>query len=348
MLQRFAELRARRPAKPVLVVGATGQLGTAFVRHAVETGLPVRALVRHGSRHEHLAIPGVELAFGDLRDQDSIERACDGVGAVIATATVICPTRPYNFEEDERLGYQHLASACAKQRVSQLLFVSATIPFHDEFLRRVPTVRMKQACEEIVRNSGVPYTILRCTPFMDNYFALIGSTIPLRFETAATLERTRGVSGLLRKLIGNTIDQFGVAHVPGPRTARHAFVAIADVAKSLLNAIGHPDAYDTTLDVTGPENLSWTDVCDIYADLLGRRVFVMETPAPFLKRLSRVLQALSPAFSNQVGLLWILSAIEMTVESTSPVNQLGVTLTHARHYLESKLNQSAESQPHSN
>ena len=42
----------------ILVVGATGQLGTAVVRRLTE-GQPVRAFVRRGSRHEHLHAMGV-------------------------------------------------------------------------------------------------------------------------------------------------------------------------------------------------------------------------------------------------------------------------------------------------
>ena len=64
------------PDGPVLIVGATGQLGTAVLRRLVKSGRPVRALVRRSSPHGHLAGPGVEIAFGDLRDAPSLEAAC--------------------------------------------------------------------------------------------------------------------------------------------------------------------------------------------------------------------------------------------------------------------------------
>jgi hypothetical protein len=52
---------------PILVVGATGQLGTAAIDRLVGRGHVVRALVRPGSPRE-FPPNGVELAFGDLRD----------------------------------------------------------------------------------------------------------------------------------------------------------------------------------------------------------------------------------------------------------------------------------------
>ena len=61
--------------RPVLVVGATGQLGTRVVNQLVALQRPVRALVRLRSRHEHLRLTGVELVKGDLTDAASIDAA---------------------------------------------------------------------------------------------------------------------------------------------------------------------------------------------------------------------------------------------------------------------------------
>lgn len=73
----------------ILVVGATGQLGTAVVRKLVAAGRPVRAFVRQDSHHAHLAGLPVELAVGDLRNFASVAAACTGVDAVIATANSV-------------------------------------------------------------------------------------------------------------------------------------------------------------------------------------------------------------------------------------------------------------------
>ena len=56
----------------ILVVGATGQLGTAVVSKLVERGTSVRGLARPTSGYQHLECEGVELAFGDLRDEASL------------------------------------------------------------------------------------------------------------------------------------------------------------------------------------------------------------------------------------------------------------------------------------
>ncbi|MFC6726676.1 SDR family oxidoreductase, partial [Halobium palmae] len=66
-----------------LVVGATGQLGSAVVRKLALDDVPVRAFVRPDSQYDHLTrFDGVEVAYGDLRDEGSVDRALDGVDGV--------------------------------------------------------------------------------------------------------------------------------------------------------------------------------------------------------------------------------------------------------------------------
>lgn len=74
----------------ILVVGATGLLGTEICRRLAKQGERVRALVRTTSSPEKVASLekcGVELYVGDLKDADSLVTACNSVNAVISTAS---------------------------------------------------------------------------------------------------------------------------------------------------------------------------------------------------------------------------------------------------------------------
>ena len=88
---------------PVLVVGATGQLGTAVVDRLAKARVRVRALVRPTSPRE-FATEGVELAFGDLREPESLVAACQGMATVVATANAVVPRVPGTFDEVEDTG----------------------------------------------------------------------------------------------------------------------------------------------------------------------------------------------------------------------------------------------------
>src|SRR4029077_15244958 len=155
-----------------LVVGATGQLGTAIVGELERREQPVRALVRWGSDSDHLDPAWVEMVPGDLRDAESIDRACKGGAAIPATAGAVFPRRGYSFAEDEGRGYANLLTAARRHGIERIVFVS--VPIKQPYERGIPTFRMKRLIEAEIRDSGIPNTIFRSALFMDDYFALMG------------------------------------------------------------------------------------------------------------------------------------------------------------------------------
>jgi len=322
--------------KRILVVGATGQLGSEVVRQAVEAGYLVRALARHGSNHRHLRRPGVEIVFGDLRDAASLDAAVVGITDVVATATVIFPRGPYSFDQDEGQGYRNLVSACVKAGTEHFTFVSV-LPLKPGYFEAVPFLRMKTAGEELLRTSGLPHTVLRCAPFMDEYFAIMGSEIPLSGEVAASLNRCTGAARLMRRLGGRTIETLGLAFAPGPKTSRHAFVAVRDVAAFAVAAVGTSDGRTHTIDVAGPETLSWQDIADLYARLLKRRVRLISCPAWAFRLLARLSRPFSEALSNQMAVLWVLGENDTCVDARAEADRFGVCMTTAESYLTKKV-----------
>ena len=75
-----------------LVTGAAGFTGGYLVRHLVDQGIPVRAMVRDRSRSADLeALGGVDLVEGDLTDPESlavtVEENEDEVDANFAVTT---------------------------------------------------------------------------------------------------------------------------------------------------------------------------------------------------------------------------------------------------------------------
>ena len=111
----------------ILIVGATGQLGTLLVRRLAAKGEKVRAFVRPTSRSEHLKGPNVELAFGDLRDAASLDAACVGADVIIATANTVAPSSSYSFEEVEAQGYRNLLASAKRAGVRQFIFMSVLV-----------------------------------------------------------------------------------------------------------------------------------------------------------------------------------------------------------------------------
>src|SRR5215207_8959793 len=110
----------------ILVVGATGQLGSLVVRTLREQGRPVRALVRSPDRAGPVSGIGAELVPGDLRDPTSLAAALDGVEAVVATANSIAPSHREDSPGALAVGYTELISRAADAGVRR--FVLASVP----------------------------------------------------------------------------------------------------------------------------------------------------------------------------------------------------------------------------
>src|SRR5437867_2203200 len=190
----------------ILVVGASGQLGTAVIKRLASAQQPesIRAFVRPTSQTQHLHMPNVELAYGDLRNPASLDAACTGADVVIATANTVAPRGRYTFDSVEGDGYRNLVGAAKRHGVKQLIFMSAPVTPNDD---AVPTLRYKRRNEKLIIGSGVPYTILRGSLFMDDWFALMGSSIPLRGAESATLERPFWFSRAFMKGTGHLVER---------------------------------------------------------------------------------------------------------------------------------------------
>ena len=57
----------------ILIVGATGQLGSLITRRLLAKGQSVRILAREGSDYQALADAGAQVAIGDLKSRASLE-----------------------------------------------------------------------------------------------------------------------------------------------------------------------------------------------------------------------------------------------------------------------------------
>ncbi len=75
------------PGSRVLVTGATGFTGGHLARRLAADGLTVRALVRN-PHVAAAALPGIELAAGDLTDTQSLARAVKGIDVVYNIAAL--------------------------------------------------------------------------------------------------------------------------------------------------------------------------------------------------------------------------------------------------------------------
>ena len=304
----------------ILVVGATGQLGSLVVRRLRAEGEQVRAMVRDPASATDLEATGAELAVADLGRPGTLDGALEGVDAVVATANAIAPIRRTDSAAIVDAGYAELVRRAERAGVRR--FVLASVP-ETPLDQNVPVARSKRRTEQLLAASVLSWLSLRMPPFSEIWLALVGSEIPLRGEDRTTLTRAYPTLRRFRRVTGRTIDRHGVMVVPGPPSARQAFLSVHDAAAGLAGAVREGTG-EGPVDLGGPESLSWTDVADIYARILGRRVRVVSQPAGLFAVGQRVLTPVAPALAGVMGLNRLIATSETDWDTSHTAARLGL------------------------
>jgi uncharacterized protein YbjT (DUF2867 family) len=140
----------------ILIVGATGLVGSATVRHLTACGVPVRALVRSAEKAATLANPGVEAMVGDLEQSVSLDTALDGV----TRALLISPLHP------RQVAWQgNFVEAARRTGVVHIVKLSGLGTAPDSPLR---SGRWHAQTERHIADAGLPFTYLHPPFFMQN------------------------------------------------------------------------------------------------------------------------------------------------------------------------------------
>ena len=224
----------------VLVVGATGLVGSEVCGKLARRAEKVRALVRATSSKDKIAAlqaSGVELCVGDLKDPDSVAAACRGVDAVISTASATSSRQPGDsIESVDAAGQLNLVNAAKSCNVERFVFVS---------FRRSPAIACplgdaKEAVEKAI--ATLNFTIIQASWFMEVWLSPA-----LGFDHANA-----------------------TARIYGPGTAPISWVSFRDVALMCAVALRHPSAERRAIEFGGPEALSPLEVVSRFEEIGGR------------------------------------------------------------------------------
>ncbi|MFM1843239.1 MAG: hypothetical protein RLZZ490_1981, partial [Cyanobacteriota bacterium] len=147
----------------VLVVGATGETGKRVVQTLVDRQIAVRALVRDYDSATATLPLETEIMVGDLLQPDSLKAAIANCNVVISAAGARPSLDLAGPFKVDYLGTRNLVDVAKANGVEQFVLVSSLCVsnfFHPLNLFGLILV-WKQWGENYLRESGVPYTIVR-------------------------------------------------------------------------------------------------------------------------------------------------------------------------------------------
>ena len=261
----------------VVVTGANGALGRVLLERALaRPGVELVALVRSARAETQLAArrdARTSVRRVDWNDAEGLREACTGAQGVVHLAGVLVPTREEGYAGANVGTARAIAAAAASGRAQKLVLVSAVGADPGS-----PNAyyRSKGEAEAVVRESGCPYTIVRC-PLLLACDSLGAHALARQSERPLAL--------LLDG--GENLEQ--------PADAR-------DVADAALNAALDPDcARGAVLDLVGPESLRRRELIARCARLRGRSPRVIPVPAAALRIVCGLRERwLGPGFSPDV------------------------------------------------
>ncbi len=137
----------------ILVTGATGNTGSGLVPTLLAAGARVRALVHSPAKAEALRRQGAEVVVGDLGQPDSLAEVVAGVDRIY-----LCL---FNGPEQANHG-RNLLAAARKAGRPHVVHHSASGSDRSRIIRHI------QEVEAELRASGLPFTILRPTFYLQN------------------------------------------------------------------------------------------------------------------------------------------------------------------------------------
>jgi uncharacterized protein YbjT (DUF2867 family) len=276
----------------ILVAGGTGLLGRDVVARLVRRGLPVRVLTRdigHGRLALGALADQVQLVAGDVRDAGTLGPAVEGADTVVAAVQGFGGREAGGITAVDRDGNRNLVRAAATAGVRRFVLLS----IHDASASDPLALgRAKAVVEANLRATTMTPLIIRPTAYMETWAGIVGGPI------LAT----------------------GRARVFGRGTNPINFVAVADVAAVIEAVVAETVVAETvgigaagrTIEVVGPEDLSFDDLVARFAAALGRPVPMSHVPLPMLRAMAVALRLFKPILAAQVAAAVVLDTTDRT------------------------------------
>jgi uncharacterized protein YbjT (DUF2867 family) len=236
-----------RVVKVILLTGATGRTGGKAALELAARKLAVRALVRNADKAAALKTAGVELAIGDVDDATALAAACRGVTKVL----VCLPNGQQQLAREKAI-----VDAAVRAGARHIVKVSS-VEAHAHMMNPVHQTHWQS--EQHIRASGVSWTMVRPTFYMQNF---LGSAASIKAKNEFYFP----------------FGEKGAAALIDSRDAGY-------FAAHVLATDGHAGQ---SYDITSPDKKSFHQVAETMTQVLGRPIrYVPQDPVAYREFLSK-------------------------------------------------------------
>lgn len=249
----------------VAITGGTGFVGRHLARALVSCGHEVVLIARGEDQRDAaiLQLPGVRFFRSDLSDVSELARAFAACGAVAHCAGINRELGQQTYERVHVEGTRHVVEAARRAGVAKIALLS--------FLRARPDCgsgyhESKWAAEEIVRQSGLDYTVLKAGVIY-------------------------GLGDHMLDHLSHALHTFPIFATVGFEDKPVRPLAVEDLVKVLKAALIDGRLSRQTLAVMGPEEMPLSQAVRRVAQVLGKNPLFLPMPVWFHYALAHVLEA---------------------------------------------------------
>lgn len=235
--------------KSVLITGATGLVGRRLVERLSKVGFRLSIFVRALHDQPFFDQHKVQVFLGNVKDRASIEQAVKGQDALIHLLGAFSPQDSQSLDDINAAGTYQVHSLAQENKVGKFIFLSAygaSLGVHNPFL-----VSKGQAEVDIMQGE-IPYVILRSTPIY-------------------------GEGSLLTTLLKGLVEK-GKVPLIGTGKQQLQPIYVGDVVEYLHKALVGPAATQRVLEIGGPDKVSYEELVQLAAEILGRKITLNRLP----------------------------------------------------------------------
>lgn len=245
----------------VLVTGISGCVGSRLAPRLERDGHAVRGFSRTPGRTEL----GIPVCAGDAVSGAGLRRALRGIDVAYYLIHSMEPSRNDRFRERERAGAENFARAARDAGVQRIVYLGGLVPTD---ARPSAHLASRLAVEELLRTGAPCAVALRAS-------IVIGA-------------RSRSFRFLVR-----LVERLPVLALPAWRTHRTRPIDERDVTELLARAASAEEVCGASLDVAGPDVVSYGELIDRIRDhlLLARPTIAFKrlTMTPIASRIASVI-----------------------------------------------------------